>query len=360
MVLPAASSTPRVVEAGAMLPTVHVVSAGGDEATTGVLCFAVAPRGALAAAMERCGAAILVLPESAGAVMTEACKQVARELGDDALPDVGAVVTTQTRTMNCRSHRFPLRRQLRGERKHADHDDDGSGGRVGGGRVDDSGEGGGGDDTGGHVSLSALDEARAMLALVAAAVVKDLGETVVPTLPIAGDPADGLVDAFLYRRPQAPSPPPATTTPIDDGEGATNTTTGESDRARKRHPCPAHVDPGLITLLVDDGTPGLDVCVPRESASEATKEPCEDSMWVGPLTLQAHHVVVMASRELSTLSHGRVPAALHRVATVGGDERVSLTYETRAGLRGREEINRILDNKLRRTELPPTSRCTIM
>ena len=78
-------------------------------------------------------------------------------------------------------------------------------------------------------------------------------------------------------------------------------------------PCPAHTDPGLLTLIADDG------------AATEVLEP--DGSWV-LVAPSAGEVVLVAGRELAARTRGMVPACTHRVRATT-NSRTSLAFEVR-------------------------------
>ena len=93
------------------------------------------------------------------------------------------------------------------------------------------------------------------------------------------------------------------------------------------HPSPAHVDLGIMTLLVDDG-PGLEIY------DDAT------ASWSGPLRLRDDEVVIMVNRHVEQISRGGVKACRHRVARVPGGDRISMVLEVRPNLAGERAASR--------------------
>ena len=78
-------------------------------------------------------------------------------------------------------------------------------------------------------------------------------------------------------------------------------------------PCPAHTDPGLLTLIADDGA-ALEVLEP-------------DGSWV-LVAPSAGEVVLVAGRELAARTRGMVPACTHRVRATT-NSRTSIAFEVR-------------------------------
>lgn len=100
----------------------------------------------------------------------------------------------------------------------------------------------------------------------------------------------GVMDSFLYHTPHA-------------------------------RPCPAHTDPGLLTLLINSED-GLQVLVRSDDASQETSV----ESWM-TLELPPGHVVVMVSRALQNILGDSVPACRHRVVPVPSLQRLSIAYE---------------------------------
>lgn len=149
----------------------------------------------------------------------------------------------------------------------------------------------------------------------------------ITSLPHCFSSEDGILDAFYYRPP---------------------------DSTAARALCPAHVDTGLFTILCDDGTPGLEVY-----HSDGTTAHVSAGVWIGPLRLESNQVVIMINRELETLSGGRFPAVKHRVESLQGRDRVSLSYEVRTNSFGRQLLGRIIAEDLESSE-PPKISCIVM
>mmetsp|Transcript_17290 Transcript_17290/g.44317 ORF Transcript_17290/g.44317 Transcript_17290/m.44317 type:complete len:250 (-) Transcript_17290:553-1302(-) len=81
---------------------------------------------------------------------------------------------------------------------------------------------------------------------------------------------------------------------------------------RNCSPCPAHTDPGLVTVICDD--------VPALEIQDAEQ-------WLAPMsTLEQDQVLVLAGRQLA----GSAAACVHRVAPVDAC-RTSLAFELRLG-----------------------------
>ena len=109
------------------------------------------------------------------------------------------------------------------------------------------------------------------------------------------------------------------------------------ERSNKKVPCPAHLDPGLITLLVDDHA-GVEVLNP------VTQE------WSGPIVLGGDEVLILANRALDTLSGGAFKACRHRVVdTSASSDRVSMVYEVKQNAHGLREANRLVSERLSRS-----------
>eukprot|EP00039_Didymoeca_costata_P011869 m.168345 g.168345 ORF g.168345 m.168345 type:complete len:417 (+) comp15316_c0_seq9:109-1359(+) len=111
-------------------------------------------------------------------------------------------------------------------------------------------------------------------------------------------------------------------------------------------PCPAHTDPGLLTVITDD-TPGLQVwekvIINRQETWGWSKPIVRTSMsrlmilLLIPTTekvLNKNDVVVITNRQLEQLSNGRFKACRHRVAHVPSANRASYIFEVRANLIG--------------------------
>ena len=128
-----------------------------------------------------------------------------------------------------------------------------------------------------------------------------------------------LLDVFWY---EASMPAANDWVPEDDGNedcsewvlvqrpGSGGTVEGDCTHL----PCPAHQDPGMVTVVADNGVSALEV-------------QGRDGEW-HRLALQPNECVVLAGRALSTLTGGRIPACTHRVVQPS-TARISMVFEVR-------------------------------
>ena len=112
-----------------------------------------------------------------------------------------------------------------------------------------------------------------------------------------------IFDNFQSNSPAAPLRllhyPPQPETTVSDG---------------KQFGASAHTDFGAITLLLQDGTPGLEVQDPRNG-----------DQWVGVPPQQDAYVVNIGDM-LSMWTKGEYKSSMHRVLNVGGKDRYSIVY----------------------------------
>ena len=116
---------------------------------------------------------------------------------------------------------------------------------------------------------------------------------------------DNIFDNFQSNDPAAPlrllhyPPQPAPSAEQDEG---------------KQFGASAHTDFGAVTLLLQDGTPGLEVQDPRNG-----------DQWVG-VPPQRDAYVVNVGDMLSMWTKGEYKSSMHRVRNVGGKDRYSIVY----------------------------------
>eukprot|EP00299_Pterocystis_sp_00344_P002598 c12932_g1_i1.p1 GENE.c12932_g1_i1~~c12932_g1_i1.p1 ORF type:complete len:337 (+),score=61.90 c12932_g1_i1:57-1013(+) len=201
-------------------------------------------------------------------------------------------------------------------------------------------------DTVEHTSVFAgMLAAREAMAEVARASFSVLEDSLGFRFDQVADPSGYVVDSFYYPPSdpstfsnQQPPPPP----PSGESEDAYPAPTSSS-------PCPAHVDAGLITMVVDTA-PGLEV---QTVFADGTKD------WVG-LRLGTNRVCVVLGRSLETLSRNTLNACRHRVAATV-HPRVSLVFETNMNSHGVHLSQRRIKEKLEALNPPPPEkRCVVM
>ena len=91
----------------------------------------------------------------------------------------------------------------------------------------------------------------------------------------------------------------------------------KSDLAAGKLGCGSHTDYGMITILMTDKVPGLQVCKDK-AQSESSRE------WID-VEPRENHFVVNVGDMLERWSNGRYVSNLHRV-NGGGQERLSIAF----------------------------------
>ena len=152
-----------------------------------------------------------------------------------------------------------------------------------------------------------------------------LSEKLLSLLAVA---LDKPADYFTYMMKDSLStlrllhyPPVAASAPTDRGNG-----TGE--HKHQELCCTPHTDSGILTLLHQDSTGGLEVLLPTRNTESGEEEGGE---WI-PAPYVPNSIVVNVGDLMARLSGGRFKATVHRVRSSPGKDRFSVPFFFEPGM----------------------------